>query len=330
MSLRPQAIVVLCSVVAGASGQPSPARYYNPRFSSDGMSLIFESTRDGKYAVYTIDADGTKLRKVTDGKQNDAQPQWSVDRRFITFTSDTGGGVPKVHIMAADGTGRRAINTGPKPDAAPAFAPDGSLVTWAGTTELAVNWRDIGIVAADGSGPRLITSGPGNDQSPIFVTNTRVVFTRDVPPGTDWLKLTPDDHAKRRASSEIMSVNIDGSGLENLTRNDVLDGNPSWAAAIQRIFFTSSRSGSQELWSMTAAGSDVRRAMDATGIQPSVSSDGRQVTYARLVGDRSAVYVYDLASGREREVIGGNTLPQFSGNTPERSRDRPWPWERHP
>lgn len=329
MSLRALGIVVVSSVVAGASGQPSPARYYNPRFSSDGTSLIFESTRDGKYAVYTIDADGTKLRKVTDGKQNDAQPQWSVDRRFITFTSDAGG-VPKVHIMAADGTGRRAINTGPKPDAAPAFAPDGSFVTWAATTELAVNWRDIGIVAADGSGPRLITSGPGNDQSPIFVTNTRVVFTRDVPPGPDWLKLTPEDHAKRRASSEIMAVNIDGTGLEHLTKNEVLDGNPSWASAIQRIFFTSGRGGSQELFSMTAGGSDVRRVMDATGIQPSVSSDGRQVTYARLAGDRSAVFVCDLASGREREVIGGNPPPQVNGNTPERSRGRPWQLERLP
>jgi Tol biopolymer transport system component len=306
MSLRTLWVVMLSAVVAGVNGQPSSARHYNPRFSADGTSLIFESTRDGKLAVYTINVDGTKLRKLTDGKQNDAQPQWSGDVRFITFTSDAGG-VPKVHIMSADGTGRRAINTGPKPDAAPSFAPDGSLVTWAATTELAEHWRDIGIVSADGSGARLITSGPGNDQAPIFIANTRIVFTRDVPPGTNWLKLTPEDHAKRRASSEVMAVDVDGTRLENLTHNDVLDANPSWASAIQRIFFTSSRGGSQELFSMTDAGADVRRVMDATGIQPSVSTDGRLVTYTRVVGDRSAVYIYDLASGREREVIGGDT-----------------------
>ncbi len=155
-------------------------------------------------------------------------------------------------------------------------------------------------------GARLVTNGPGNDQSPIFISNTRVVFTRDVPPGTNWLKLTPEDHTKRRASSEVMAVNIDGTALENLTQNDVLDGNASWASASQRIFFTSSRGGSQELFSMSADGSDVRRVMDATGIQPSVASDGRQVTYTRLVGDRSAVFVHDLASGRVREVIGGD------------------------
>ena len=258
MWFRTLCVVMLGSVVAILADQPSSARYFNPRFAADGMSLIFESTREGKYAVYTINVDGTKLRKLTDGRQNDAQPQWSRDGRFITFTSDAGG-VPKVHIMASDGRGAR-----------------------------------------------LVTSGPGNDQSPIFISNTRVVFTRDVPPGTNWLKLTPEDHTKRRASSEVMAVNIDGTALENLTQNDVLDGNASWASASQRIFFTSSRGGSQELFSMSADGSDVRRVMDATGIQPSVAFDGRQVTYTRLVGDRSAVVVHDLAIGREREVIGGD------------------------
>ena len=305
MWFRTISLVMLGSVVAILADQPSSARYYNPRFSADGMSLIFESTRDGKYAIYTINVDGTNLRKLTDGRQNDAQPQWSRDGRFITFTSDAGG-VPKVHIMASDGTGRRAINAGPKPDAAPSFAPDGSLVAWAATTEFDVNWRDIGIVSADGRGARLVTSGPGNDQSPIFISNTRVIFTRDVPPGTNWLKLTPEDHTKRRASSEIMAVNIDGTALETLTQNDVSDGNASWASASQRIFFTSSRGGSQELFSMSADGSDVRRVMDATGIQPSVAFDGRQVTYTRLIGDRSAVFVHDFASGGVHEVIGGD------------------------
>jgi len=289
--------------LVGLGAQTAPARYFNPRFSADGRSLILESTRDGKYAVYTIGVDGTGLRKLTDGRQDDAQPQWSADGRFVILTSNATG-VHKVHIMAADGTGRRAVSTGPRHDAAPALSPDGTLVAWASTTELDVNWRDIGIARADGTAGRLITSGPGNDQGPVFISNTRLVFTREFPPKTNWRDLTPEDHATRRASSEIMAVNMDGNGLENLTNNDVLDSGPSWAEAVQRIYFTSSRGGSEELFSMTVTGSDVRRVMDAAGIQPSVSPDGRHVTYTRIVGNRSAVYVFDIATAREREVIG--------------------------
>jgi Tol biopolymer transport system component len=300
--------------------QDAPARYYNPRFAPDGRSLIFEATRDGKPAVYTINLDGSGLKRLTDARQNDAQPQWSADGRFITFTSDTGGS-PKIQIMAADGTARRTISTGPRPDAAPTFSPNGALVAWTATTALPADWRDISVASADGTGQRLITSGPGNDQAPVFISNDRVVFTREFPPKTDWRELTPEDHAKRRASSEIMAVDVDGKGLQNLTGNDVADANPSWAGGVQRIFFTSSRNGKQELFSMAADGSDARRVMDAEGFSPSVSADGRLATYTKVVEDRSGVFVRDIATGREREVVGGDKPRQISYYNPQWSPD---------
>ncbi len=71
--------------------QDAPARYYNPRFSADGTRVIFESTRDGKYTLYSISSDGAGLRKLTNSRQDDAQPQWSADGSLITFTRSVGG-----------------------------------------------------------------------------------------------------------------------------------------------------------------------------------------------------------------------------------------------
>jgi Tol biopolymer transport system component len=57
-----------------ATPTPGPARYFNPQFSFDGTKVIFESTRDGKYTIYSINLDGSGLRKLTDSGQDDAQP----------------------------------------------------------------------------------------------------------------------------------------------------------------------------------------------------------------------------------------------------------------
>ena len=296
--------LVLASTVIAAGAQPQPARYYNPRFSTDGTRVIFESTREGKMAVYAINVDGMGLRKLTDGKQDDAQPQWSPVADLVTFTSNaTPGALNKVFVMRSDGSNRRQISTGPKHDAAPSFSTDARLVAWAATTVLPENWRDIGVASADGSvEPRLITSGPGNDQAPVWISGSRLVFVREFPPKTDWRAMSPEDHEKRRASSEIMTINADGTGLTQLTTNAVFDSEVSWAGALKRIFFATTRNGASELFSMNADGTDARRMADFTG---SVSWDGRLVTYSKIVDGRSGIFVRDLAGGAERELIGG-------------------------
>lgn len=296
--------LILASTVIAAGNQPQPPRYFNPRFSTDASRVTFESTREGRMAIYSVNIDGTGLRKFTDGLQDDAQPQWSPDSSLITFTSNgTPGALNKVFVMRGEGSNRTQISTGPKHDAAPSFSTDGRSVAWAATTVLPEDWRDIGVASATGSGaPRLITSGPGNDQGPVWVSGTRLVFVREFPPKTDWRAMSPEDHAKRRASSEIMAVNSDGTGLASLTANDAYEGDPSWAGALKRIFFSTTRNGASELFSMNADGSDARREADFAG---SVSWDGRLVTYAKVVDGRSAIFVRPLAGGAERELIGG-------------------------
>lgn len=294
------------STVADQAAQ-APARYYNPRFSSDGGRVIFESTRDGKYTIYSINADGTRPTKLTNSQQDDAQPQWSADGTMITFTRQVNG-VNKVFVMQADGSSPRQISTGPRNDAAPAFSPDGRHIAWAAVSEKPEDWREIGVVAVDGSGARLITSGPGNDQTPVWVSNTRILFVTEFPPKADWRSMTPEDHAKRRASSELMAVELTGSNLTALTKNSFSDHSPTFAARAGRVLFRSDRGGADELWSINPDGGDPRR-VDAALSGGSVSADGRMLTYSKVVGDRSAIFIRAIGSTAERELIGGEKPP---------------------
>jgi len=69
----------------------NPADDIAPVFSPDGKSIAFASNRDGgQYRIYVMNADGTNVRRLTDGR-NDHTPTWSPDGNWIAFTSARGG-----------------------------------------------------------------------------------------------------------------------------------------------------------------------------------------------------------------------------------------------
>jgi Tol biopolymer transport system component len=286
-----------------AAPTPGPARYYNPHFSSDGTKVIFESTRDGKYTIYSINLDGSGLRKLTDSRQDDAQPHWSPDGTLITFTRQVVG-VSKVFVMDADGRNARQVSTGPRNDAAPAFSRDGKYVAWAASSARPEDWREIGVAAVDGTGERLITSGPGNDQAPVWISNIRLVYVTEFPPKSDWRAMTPEDHIRRRASAELMAVDLDGSHPAQLTKNSNGDNSPSFAARMDRVFFRTDRGGADELWSMKPDGTDPKHE-DASLSGGAIAADGRMLAYSKIVGDRSGIYVRAVGGTLERELVGG-------------------------
>ena len=49
---------------------------YQPTWSPDSMQIAFTSTRDGNYNIYTMSADGTGLKRITDGPGDEVTPNW--------------------------------------------------------------------------------------------------------------------------------------------------------------------------------------------------------------------------------------------------------------
>jgi eukaryotic-like serine/threonine-protein kinase len=60
----------------------------SPRWSPDGRRIAFDSYgEDGQWHIWTIDADGGALRRVTSYPADHNHPAWSQDGRFLYFSS---------------------------------------------------------------------------------------------------------------------------------------------------------------------------------------------------------------------------------------------------
>ena len=87
----------------------------NPQGSPRGDKIIYQAD-DGKghINVFAVNSDGTGVKQLTNGKNNDGQPAWSRDGNFIFWRSDRNGAGWAIFVMRADGSNPRLlINNAP-------------------------------------------------------------------------------------------------------------------------------------------------------------------------------------------------------------------------
>ena len=87
---------------------------YDPVWSPVADRLAFVSTEPGNDEIYTINADGSDLQRLTFNQWEwDKHPTWSPDGRLIVFWSNQGSGRRQLWVVNADGTDRRLLLDSP-------------------------------------------------------------------------------------------------------------------------------------------------------------------------------------------------------------------------
>jgi Tol biopolymer transport system component len=86
------------------SGESEPAAW-----SADGRRILFSSWRDGNAEIYTVNADGRRLRRLTRNPREDWAADFSPDGHKILFSSDRSG-LRQVFTMNLDGSGVRNLS----------------------------------------------------------------------------------------------------------------------------------------------------------------------------------------------------------------------------
>lgn len=290
---------------AQAQAKPSPIYYFNPHWSSDGKRIVFESTKDGKSAIYTIHADGSNLRKLTDSKVTDGQPRWSRDGKQIVFYSDRDGHM-QLYVMNADGSDQRKLTKGTDLDYLPDFSPKGDLVVFQSRKDRPGIAHDIYIVRVDGTNRTRLTDEKNGYTSPKWSPNGKtILFERAVVTKKYYRDLSREEMGQMKNSTEIYVMDKDGKNPKNLTNNDVEDSAPQWSKDGKTIYFMSTRNGSQNVYAMNEDGTKVRKVADGkTVTNPFISPDEKYFAYTKEVESKWGLYIYKIKSGKEHILIG--------------------------
>ena len=74
--------------------------------------IAFQSDRGGSYEIYTMNADGTKIDKLTNDPAEDEDPAFSPDGKKIAFESDRSGN-SDIYTMNVKGTSLIRLTTDP-------------------------------------------------------------------------------------------------------------------------------------------------------------------------------------------------------------------------
>ena len=219
---------------------------------------------EGPYEIWSVNADGSGLERLTRHRGFSIAPSWSPDGTKIVYASDGGGGEAQgldLYVMNADGSDKhRVTNNRKREDSDPSWSSDGRRIAFAvlkpGDTPRGFD-SSLASVDADGGGFRRLTAAGGPDEL-----------------NPNW---SPDSAAiayerNRRfpvRQSDVALMNANGSGEHRITSTRVHETNPSFAPDGTRIAFTGDRDRRRlsterlgrgfELYTMALDGGDVAR-----------------------------------------------------------------------
>ncbi len=84
--------------------------------------IAFVAISEGIHDIYTMNPDGSGLKRLTEGSGNNEEPCWSPDGRYIVFSSSRSGGY-HLYIMNANGYNQRRITYFKGEEREPSWSP---------------------------------------------------------------------------------------------------------------------------------------------------------------------------------------------------------------
>jgi len=253
-----------------------------------GTKIYFVSDRSGHKEIWSMDPDGSNQKQITSFKSISIMPAVSPDGAKIAFTSFARGN-PAIFILSTE-TARRLsfYNQVASLNATPDFTPDGKQILYASS---ASGYAQIYVANLDGSSLKRISSSRAIEVEPkvnpktgndiVFVsgrTGPQQIFRMNFD-GTGVERLTngegeasnpswnPDGQhiafswtrGYATGNFNLFLMDVATRQFDQLTHSEGRNENPSWAPDGRHLVFMSTRSGSHQIYSMLADGTQVHQ-----------------------------------------------------------------------
>ena len=200
-----------------------------------GEPARLQFTRIGptRIGLFLASADGRNERALLPADSLDYNPSFSMDGKWIVFTSERDGSAD-VFRVRPDGSGLERLTDDPAFDDQGALSPDGSMLAFVSTRE--GGFANIWLQALSSADRRA---------RPIAKTNAGS-FRPSWSPDGKWIAFTSDRDTTRARwdggwelvqSTALYIVRADGSSLRRLTELGGYAGSPRWSPDGRKIVF---------------------------------------------------------------------------------------------
>jgi TolB protein len=178
-----------------------------PTWSPDNRRLAFALASDGLSKIFSINADGTDIKKLSINPYNDTEPCYSPDGKSLFFTSDRDGTL-QIYKMDIDGNNILKLPLTGSYNISPSISPNGQLLAF-------ISHRDgrfqLYVLELESGREIRLSDGP-RDRSPSFAPNSRYIMYAN----------------QSRDLSHLAIVAVDGSSRYALESRGYAIHEPAW------------------------------------------------------------------------------------------------------
>jgi Tol biopolymer transport system component/DNA-binding winged helix-turn-helix (wHTH) protein len=252
--------------------------------SPDGKKIAFsKKLQDDSGELRILDRETGQSALLRKTELPDTFPAWSPDGNKIVF-SDRIGGNSEVFSIDPAGKNLENLTNAPSRDVGPVWSPDGELIVFVRYAANQPLVPQIHVMAGDGGGLRAVTPRQGWEGAPTWAPDGKsIVFScdREDSPGN---------------ALDICRINIDGSGEERILFHRDHDSVPVVSPDGNRIAFTASSDGNNEIYVMNRDGSGLLRLTrdPADDSWPKWAPDGSKLMFISNRGGKFAIYEIDV------------------------------------
>jgi TolB protein len=250
--------------------------------------IAFVSRRTGHAEIWVMDYDGFNQRPITSYGSLSTTPRWSPDNTKLAFSSYMSGN-PEILIFSLETNHRTPFPTYKGLNTTPAWSPDGKKIAFCSSMS-----GDPEIYLSDTNGFNLqrLTFSPGVDISPVWnpKTGNEIAFVSDRSGTPQVYIMSADGTNLRRVTTaggggdasgpswspnglflafhwrlsetgtyDIYVMEIATGRIIQLTHDAGRNEHATWSPDGRHLAFESTRSGSRQVWTMLADGSNPKQ-----------------------------------------------------------------------
>jgi Tol biopolymer transport system component/protocatechuate 3,4-dioxygenase beta subunit len=274
----------------------SDATDFSPTRSPNGEWVAFVSDRDGNKEIYVAGADGTNHRRVTYNEANDTIPVWSPNSQYLVYESDRNGNWDLFLFDLSTGK-ETQLTQGSSDDVNATWSSAGGRIVFQSNRD--GRWQLYALTLRDMATTRLTDQAENTIEPSYSVNGSYIAFRVVNSDGKTVLHIMEEDGSDLRAISDpdgsasnhswyfddtLLAYQSDLDGdldiyvydvandlTRQVTQNDVPDYAPTWICGEPMVIFTSTVSGSPDIFETNA------QPMDAPPV--SVDSGANQLTF---------------------------------------------------